>query len=60
MNKGPVFKSDGTYPEPEPVICAGISELGMFHLNITHRIYISVKATFLLDTHMQTQFMQLM
>lgn len=49
MYQGPVFKTGATYPEPEPVICAGISDLGMSCWNISYRIYHSVKATFLLD-----------
>lgn len=47
MYKGPIFKTVVTYLEP--VICFGISNLGMSHWNITYRVYHSVKATFLLD-----------
>lgn len=75
MYKGPLFKTGATYPEPEPVICAGISDLGMSRWNITYRIYHSVRATFLLDIqslkadfffrlkhifYIWTKFMQLM
>lgn len=38
MYKGPVFKTVVTYPEPEPAICFGISDLGMSHWNITYSL----------------------
>lgn len=50
MYKEPLFnKTVVTYPQTEPVICFGISDLDMSHWYVTYRVYHSVKATFLLD-----------